>query len=126
MSLFKQQWLSRSVAVSMAVSALAAQSAMADDFKLTDKLTLGGFIDMSTFYQEVDDGTDETSDSSTGLDQVEFNFYYTFDDKLSATVDSEYQPGQNGNDDAVDLEQGFLVYGLSDSLSLKAGKFLSY
>lgn len=98
----------------------------------SDKLTIGGFIDMSTSYADVDTGVSATSASfsSTGLDQVEFNLMYQYDDKLAATIDIEYQPndadGDDADGDSVDLEQGYFTYGLADGLSLKAGKFLSY
>jgi hypothetical protein len=84
-----------------------------------DKLSVSGFIDMS--YLSVDvDGVGSTHDS--GLDQVELNFAYDFGNKLTATVDVEYQNADEG----VDLEQAFISYAISDNLSIKAGRFLSY
>jgi hypothetical protein len=84
-----------------------------------DKLSVSGFIDMS--YLSVDvDGADSTHDS--GIDQVELNFGYDFGNKLTATVDVEYQNAAEG----VDIEQAFISYAISDNLSIKAGRFLSY
>lgn len=83
------------------------------------KLSVGGFIDMSYFYSDVD-GSDSTSDWS--LDQAEINLGYDFGNKLTATVDVEYQNADEG----VDLEQAFLTYSVSDEFSVKAGRFLSY
>jgi hypothetical protein len=84
-----------------------------------DKFSVSGFIDMS--YLSVDvDGVGSTHDS--GIDQVELNFNYDFGNKLTATVDVEYQNAAEG----VDVEQAFISYAISDNLSIKAGRFLSY
>lgn len=84
-----------------------------------DKLSVSGFIDMS--YLSVDvDGAGSTHDS--GIDQVELNFGYDFGNKLTATVDVEYQNAAEG----VDIEQAFISYAVSDNVSIKAGRFLSY
>ena len=90
-----------------------------DDFKLSDKLSVSGFIDMSYLAVDVD-GVGSSHDS--GIDQVELNFGYDFGNKLTATVDVEYQ----NNAEGVDIEQAFISYALSDNLSIKAGRFLSY
>jgi hypothetical protein len=84
-----------------------------------DNLSVSGFIDMS--YLSIDvDGAGSTHDS--GIDQVELNFAYDFGNKLTATVDVEYQNAAEG----VDVEQAFISYAISDNLSIKAGRFLSY
>jgi len=84
-----------------------------------EKLSVSGFIDMS--YLSVDvDGVGSSHDS--GIDQVELNFSYDFGNKLTATVDVEYQNAAEG----VDIEQAFISYAISDNLSIKAGRFLSY
>lgn len=80
------------------------------------KLSVSGFIDMSYVSAK----TDNESVSAFGLDQAEVNFAYKVDSKISAYVDIEYQ--ENG----VDLEQAYLTYQVSDGLSIKAGRFLSY
>lgn len=84
-----------------------------------DKLSVSGFIDMSYLSVEVD-GAGSSHDS--GIDQVELNFGYDFGNKLTATVDVEYQNAAEG----VDIEQAFISYAISDSFSIKAGRFLSY
>ena len=72
-------------------------------------------------YLSIDvDGAGSTHDS--GIDQVELNFGYDFGNKLTATVDVEYQNAAEG----VDVEQAFISYAISDNLSIKAGRFLSY
>ena len=91
--------------------ALGATSAQAQD-----KLSVTGFIDTSYAITS----TDNSTDSVYGIDQVEVQFGYKVDDKLTATVEVEYQ--ENG----VDLEQAILSYAVSDELSIKAGRFLSY
>ncbi len=93
----------------------------ADDFKLTDKLSVTGFIDMSWTYTDPDGGS---SEQSAGLDQFEIDFLYNFDNKLTAQVDLEYQDNSSGEE--VDIEQAFISYGLTRDFSLKAGRFLSY
>ncbi|MEP1448453.1 MAG: porin [Paraglaciecola sp.] len=84
-----------------------------------DKLSVSGFIDMSYLSVEVD-GAGSSHDS--GIDQVELNFGYDFGNKLTATVDVEYQNAAEG----VDVEQAFISYAISDNFSIKAGRFLSY
>jgi hypothetical protein len=84
-----------------------------------DNLSVSGFIDMSYLSIDVDGGT-STHDS--GIDQVELNFGYDFGNKLTATVDVEYQNAAEG----VDIEQAFISYAISDNVSIKAGRFLSY
>ena len=93
---------------------LGTASAQADD-----KLSVSGFIDMSYLAIDVDGG-ESTHDS--GLDQVELNLGYDFGNKLTASVDIEYQNAAEG----VDLEQAFISYAVSDNFSVKAGRFLSY
>ena len=93
---------------------LGTASAQADD-----KLSVSGFIDMSYLAIDVDGG-ESTHDS--GLDQVELNLGYNFGNKLTASVDIEYQNAAEG----VDLEQAFISYAVSDNFSVKAGRFLSY
>ncbi len=107
-------------------AALVSPSVFADGFQLSEKLSVTGFIDMSFVYVDPDTGA---SSSSAGLDQFEIDFRYTFDDKLSAQVDLEYDddPGDpDGEAQEVDIEQAFFTYAVSDNLSFKAGRFLSY
>ncbi len=117
------------IASALLLSIAGLSSAHAsDDFKLTDKLSVTGFIDMSWTYTDVEGQNLEPEDlgskQSTGLDQFEIDFHYNFSDKLTAQVDLEYQ--DNGTGDEVDIEQAFLNYALSKDFSIKAGRFLSY
>jgi hypothetical protein len=105
------------IAASLLLSIGAISVAQAE--VTADKLSVSGFIDMS--YLSVDvDGAESSHDS--GIDQVELNFSYDFGNKLTATVDVEYQNAAEG----VDVEQAFISYAISDSFSIKAGRFLSY
>jgi len=97
--------------------ALSTVSVQAEEKK--DPLSISGFIDMS-YYATDTDGGETTHDS--GIDQVEINIGYDFGNKLTAHVDIEYQNADEG----VDLEQAFITYALTDSFSVKAGRFLSY
>lgn len=100
---------------------LTTPNAYADGFDLSEKLSVTGFIDMSTVRVDPEDGDSSTS---SGLDQFEIDFLYDFGSGLSAQVDLEYQ--DNGSGEEVDVEQAFVSYGVSDALSIKAGRFLSY
>lgn len=130
MSQHKRTLLGSAVAMALMAGSAVTQ---ADGLQLTDKLTLGGFIDISTTYTDPDGGP---SESSTGLDQVELNFMYTFSDKLSAVLDLEYQDDGRTTTDSngdttevgarVDFEQAYFNYEIIDGLSVKAGRFLSY
>lgn len=102
----------------IAATLLLSMGAHAETSKL-DALSVSGFIDMSYTSTDVDGG--ETTHNS-GVDQVEINFGYDFGNKLTATVDVEYENAEEG----VDLEQAFINYAVSENLSIKAGRFLSY
>lgn len=118
---------------------MATSMVQADGFDLSEKLSVTGFIDMSTYYSEVDGGG---STAASGLDQFELDFLFAFDEKLKAQVDIEYQndgktltavdaTGAPTGDtvaaeDEVDLEQAFFTYSISEQLSVKVGRFLSY
>ncbi|WP_017444164.1 outer membrane beta-barrel protein [Gayadomonas joobiniege] len=110
---------SLTTAVLMATSVAAPAALAADDFQLSDKLAVTGFIDMSYVYTDFD-GADSVSSSS--LDQFEIDLLYSFSDKLNAQVDLEYKDSYG----AVDLEQAFFTYDLTDEFMVKAGRFLSY
>ncbi|AWB68669.1 porin [Saccharobesus litoralis] len=101
-------------ALGLAMAAALAPAAQADD-----KLSVSGFVDMSFVYTDNDGAA---SESVAGLDQAELNFGYDFGNKLTVTADVEYQNESEG----VDLEQAFLTYALTDTFSVKAGRFLSY
>ncbi|XPF95130.1 outer membrane beta-barrel protein [Colwellia sp. RE-S-Sl-9] len=107
------------VAATVLMSLGAVSAAQAEDSKLMDNLSVSGFIDMSYVYSDVDGGD---SSSVSGIDQVEIDLAYDFGNKLTATVDIEYQNADEG----VDLEQAFISYAVSDNFSVKAGRFLSY
>lgn len=83
------------------------------------KFSISGFVDMSYTGVDVDGGE---SANSSGIDQVEINVGYDFGNKLSVHADIEYQNSEEG----VDLEQAYINYALTDSFSIKAGRFLSY
>ena len=111
---------------SLAVMGASMMTSVAQaDIEISDNLSITGFIDMSTYYEDVDGGT---STNTSGLDQMEMDFMYDFGEGLTAQVDLQYT-----NPDPVDptvggtaVEQGFFVYSLSDALSFKAGRFLAY
>ncbi|MBQ0754724.1 MAG: outer membrane beta-barrel protein [Gammaproteobacteria bacterium] len=129
--------------LSLAVALIAASSMAQAEIELTEKLSLSGFIDMSSTYveSEIDSPAalavdSKESETSSGLDQFELNFLYSFDDKLSAVVDLEHQDDgrtvvdDNGDTVAIgeetDIEQAYFSYAVTDSFSVKGGRFLSY
>lgn len=108
-----------------ATGGLAAGPVAADGFQLSEKLSVTGFIDMSFVYVDDEAATESTQDF--GLDQFEIDFLYTFNDKFSAQVDLEYQDDNTALDGAeTDVEQAFFTYAVTDSVNVKAGRFLSY
>lgn len=111
----------KALLATMVLATAAPVANASDDFKLSEKLSVTGFIDMSWTYSDPDGSG---SDQSAGLDQFELDFLYAFDDKLSAQVDLEYQ--DNGAGEEVDVEQAFVTYMSSANLKFKAGRFLSY
>jgi hypothetical protein len=95
--------------------------AQAEGFELSEKLTITGFIDMSTSYIKPETGP---SSSTSGVDQFEIDFLYAFSDKMTAQVDLEYH--DDGGGELVDIEQAFVNYDLGSGFSVKGGRFLSY
>ena len=115
------QTLKPAAAVGFIALSLTGTAHADDKFKLTDSLSVTGFIDMSWSSVYVEGvGTEQSS----GLDQFEIDFLYSFDSKFSAQVDLEYQ--DNGTGEEVDIEQAFISYAVSENFSVKAGRFLSY
>jgi hypothetical protein len=115
---------SKRTLISLALAAAGAMTAplASAEIEITDKFSVSGFIDMS-WVQTDADGSD--TQQSSGLDQVELDLKYKFDDKLTAYVDIEYQEGDPDEDD-VDLEQAYITYAVNDAVTVKAGRFLSY
>jgi hypothetical protein len=111
--------------VSAITAAIALASPLAHaDIEIGKGLSVAGFIDMSFLYTDPDAGE---STQVFGLDQVEIDFMYTFDDKISAQVDLEYQDDTDATDgQETDVEQAFIGYKVNDTFSVKAGRFLSY
>jgi len=115
------------LSIAAALATVTASPAVnAGDFRLTDNLSVTGFIDMSYVYTDADGAS---SESSSGLDQFEIDLVYSFDDKLKAQVDIEFQDQDTSDADdelVADLEQAFFTYAVTDEFTFKAGRFLSY
>jgi hypothetical protein len=93
----------------LAFLAVASAQAAVD---LTDNLKLRGFVDSS--YRSIDD----TSDLETlGVNNFDVDFLFGFD-----KVNSEVHLRDNGG---IEVEQAFVSYGLSDKLTVTAGRYLS-
>jgi len=117
-----KQFLYRTItaAVTTAIFSLSP-NAYSDGFDLSEKLSVTGFIDMSTVRVEPDSGDNSTE---SGFDQFEIDLLFDFGSGLSAQVDLEYQ--DDGDGEEFDVEQAFFTYSVNDALSFKAGRFLSY
>jgi hypothetical protein len=106
-------------AVAAAVMTSASASA---EVVLTENLSLTGFLGISASNVDKDayGDTASSSDSSAEIDEFEVDFLFS-QDKINAQVDLNYLGGPGD----VELEQAHIGYAVSDSFSLKAGKFLS-
>ena len=106
--------LQKILALASVAAVIVTPAVRAADVGLSN-FSLSGFIDMSV--------TDDEDGRSGGLDQFELNLGYDFGGGLTATVDLDYEDGSTGGNN--ELEQAFVTYAASDSLSVKAGRFLS-
>jgi len=116
--------LNRSLLATAIGFAVASPAAMAD-IKLADKLTVSGFVDMSFVYTDNDAAPETTQ--VFGVDQVETDFMYTGENGVSANVDIQFgESGDGSGTDETFVEQAYITKTLTDSVSVKAGRFLSY
>ena len=90
------------------------------EIKLTDNLSLSGFLDMSTVIGSHDDHTD----ASLSFDQFELDFHLDY-----GSVTGRIDIDSTGAEQGIKLEQGFVTYTLPDDVvsgvSITAGRFLS-
>lgn len=98
------------IAALLATSALPASA----QIKVSDNLTLKGFLDMSTYYDN------KTKTNTLSFDQFEVDFFYDYGHGISARADINSLGGG-----AVTFEQGFVTYTTPKGVSISAGKFLS-
>lgn len=105
----------KSVSMGLVAGVLGMSVANAE-IKVSDALSLSGFIDMSATAGLPDTGPKSLTAS---FDQFELDFDFKFSDKLSARIDVNSLGGG-----PVELEQGYLAY-TAGPATLYAGKFLS-
>ncbi len=90
------------------------------EIKLTDNLSLSGFLDMSTVIGSHDDHTD----ASLSFDQFELDFHLDYG-SVTGRIDVDSTAAEQG----LKLEQGFVTYTLPEDVvsgvSITAGRFLS-
>ena len=90
------------------------------EIKLTDNLSLSGFLDMSTVVRSHDDHTD----ASLSFDQFELDFHLDY-----GSVTGRIDVDSTDADQGIKLEQGFVTYTLPEDVvsgvSITAGRFLS-
>lgn len=106
---------SKNMPLAMSVLGLLATASFAE-IKVSDNLSVSGFLDMSAHGMQSDD-VDPTLDAN--VDQYELDFMYKYN-WLSARVDLNAV-----GSDAVTLEQGFVNAAFTPSLSMSMGRFLS-
>lgn len=103
-----KKWLMSMAAVALFVTPASAQ------IKLTDNLTVSGFLDMSTTYNS------GSKANTLSFDQFELDFMYDYGGGITAQADINSLGGGS-----VDLEQAFVTYTAPNGFSLTGGKFLS-
>ena len=90
------------------------------EIKLTDNLSLSGFLDMSTVVSNHDNHTD----ASLSFDQFELDFHLDYG-SVTGRIDVDSTDAEQG----IKLEQGFVTYTLPEDVvsgvSITAGRFLS-
>ena len=90
------------------------------EIKLTDNLSLSGFLDMSTVIGNHDDHTD----ASLSFDQFELDFHLDYG-SVTGRIDVDSTAAEQG----LKLEQAFVTYTLPEDVvsgvSITAGRFLS-
>lgn len=121
--------LSKTLTCSAASAAMALTAGIAPvahaDIELGNGLAVTGFVDMSFTYFDVDGASE--SEQGFGVDQVEVDFLYAGSNGVSAQVDIEYGESGSGNgEDETFVEQAFITKQISDTFSVKGGRFLSY
>ena len=93
------------------------------EIKLTDDLSISGFLDMSSTTTS---GGDDTA-IALSFDQFELDFHLD-QGSVTGRVDVHSSPGDHGNT-GIKLEQAYVTYALPEStapgVSIKAGRFLS-
>ena len=93
------------------------------EIKLTDDLSISGFLDMSSTTTS---GGDDT-EIGLSFDQFELDFHLD-QGSVTGRVDVHSSPGEHGNT-GIKLEQAYVTYALPEStvsgVSIKAGRFLS-
>ncbi len=105
---------------------LAASSLATAEIVINDFLSFEGFVDMSYSHTDTDS---DGSNNSYGLDQVEINWLFNFE-QVSGVVDFAYhgsdasESAVNSNDD-TQLEQAYVTYSFDDGTALTAGRFQS-
>ncbi|MCZ6678018.1 MAG: outer membrane beta-barrel protein [Candidatus Poribacteria bacterium] len=119
------------VAFFILIGSILVLSSASAEIKLTDNLSVSGFLDMSSVIE--DDGEDTTIGLS--FDQLELDFHLNYG-SVTARVDIDSTGGFEhpslagvGQTQDVTLEQGYVTYTLPKDVlpgaSITAGRFLS-
>lgn len=87
------------------------------DTALTESLSVSGFFDMS--YLDSDNGKESTS----GIDQVEFNFTLDNGGPIAAQLDIEYTDEGDKDSSTVEVEEAYITYDLNNGGTVTLGRF---
>ncbi len=97
------------------------------EFKLTDELSVSGYIDLSATYTP-DDG--QTDSFNTQVQEVEVAFAFNpKGSKYSALVELAFVDNgtnANGSDNRTDFETATVTYTVNDALSFSVGNIYTY
>ena len=112
--------------ITLVFALLAASSLATAEIVINELLSFEGFVDMSYWHEDNDfDG----SDNCYGLDQVEINWLFNFE-QVCGVIDFAYY-GSDSSESAVNrgddtqLEQAYVTYSFDDGTALTAGRFQS-
>lgn len=97
----------------IAASVLMTGIAFAETM-LTESLSVGGFVDMS--YSDGDNGRDSTS----GIDQIQFEFTFDNGGPVTAQVDIDYE---NGDDKNANIDEAYITYNINGGGAVTVGRF---
>jgi len=119
--LFSKKSRKLSLCLVSLVLILSSLSISHAQIKLTDNLSLSGFLDMSAGTSLVED---ESTEANAAFDQFELDFHFA-NDKVSARVDVDSTSTSSEVSRLIGLEQAHVSYAFSDKFSITAGRFLS-
>ena len=105
---------------------LLSSTHAAAEIKVSDRLSLSGFFDMS--YANTSSDNDANEGSSLSFDQFEVDLQFNISEGVTAYADIEAGQGESvGGINGIEasLEQAYFTSKIDNALTFKAGRFLS-